>query len=301
MADKRKVTIVTHSSGFHTDDIFAVATLLLLLQSDYDVTVIRSRDMTIAEKADYLVDFGSVYDPGTKRFDHHQKGGAGIRDNGIPYASFGLVWKEFGEKLTGSLEVADRIDKSVVQPVDANDNGVSFIESKLIGLRPLDVGFMTSLFYPTWKEEIGDIDDIFLKLVSYAKFFLGRVIISSKDKFEAEELVLKNYNEAEDKRLIILDSGRYPWEEVFSKMPEPLYVVYTNMTDNTWSIKGVRDDLFKYKTRKKLPEAWGGKSGKELEQVTGVTGAVFAHRAGFMAVAKTKEAIMKLAEIALNS
>jgi uncharacterized UPF0160 family protein len=38
-----------------------------------------------------------------------------------------------------------------------------------------------------------------------------------------------------------------------------------------------------------------------LEKITGVAGAIFCHNARFMAVAKTKEAILKLSEIALNS
>ncbi len=299
---REAVRIVTHSSGFHTDDIFAVATLCLLLEKEgKQYTITRSRNMEIIEEADYVVDVGSIYDPKIRRFDHHQEGGAGKRDNGILYASFGLVWKEYGNELTGNERVTAAIDQKLIQPIDAIDNGMSCYDLKFPDVRPFDLSVISSLFYPTWKEEPSLVDDNFFNLVTYAKFLLQRLIVSTKDKVDAEGLVLKNYEDSKDERLILLDSSRYPWDEIFSKMPEVLYVVYENMTDHTWAIKGTRDDLSKFDTRKKLPLEWGGKRDTELEQITGVPGAVFCHNARFMAVAKTKEAILKLAETALNS
>ncbi len=113
--DKNKVTIVTHSSKFHPDDVFGVATLLLVMEKENTkVTVVRSRDADIVAHADYAVDVGGEYDSVRGRFDHHQIGGAGKRDNGIPYASFGLVWKTYGEILCGSKEIADKVDEKLV-------------------------------------------------------------------------------------------------------------------------------------------------------------------------------------------
>jgi len=297
---EKKITVVTHSSGFHTDDIFAMATLLLMLGKEVKVEVVRTRNMEIIDKADYVVDVGGVYNVEKKRFDHHQTGGAGKRDNGIPYASFGLVWKTYGIDLCESLQAAQKIDQMIVQPIDALDNGIQFQETKIPGLHSFDISSIPFLFYPTWKEDHTKIDDTFLELVSYAKGLLERAIVSTREKLEAEKLVEEIYLSSNDKRLIILPNSRYPWEEVLSKFHEPLYVVYKNITDDTWALKGVRSDLFNYETRKKLPEDWAGKSGEELEKITGVKGAVFCHNARFMAVAKTKEAILQMAEIALN-
>ena len=98
--------IVTHNAKFHTDDVFAVATLLILYPG---AEVIRTRDESIIKMADIVVDVGQVYDAGNNRFDHHQVGGAGKRENGIQYASFGLVWKKFCEILTGGIEEARMI------------------------------------------------------------------------------------------------------------------------------------------------------------------------------------------------
>jgi uncharacterized UPF0160 family protein len=294
-----KIKIVTHSSKFHTDDIFAVATLMLVL-GDENIEVIRSRDMDIIKTGDYVVDVGEVYDPTINRFDHHQGGGAGKRENGIPYASFGLVWKHFGSKLCVNENIARKIDESIVQPIDANDNGFQFLESKVPNLYPLDSGFVTYIFSPTWKEDDVNINEAFMQMVSYAKVFLKRAILVKTHTNEAESFVLEAYNNAVDKRIIELDE-RYPWEKVLSGFPEPVYVIYKKRIDNNWSIKCVPKDFFTYENRKKLPESWGGKSGEELTKVTGVEGSVFCHNARFMAVNKTKEGILKMAEIALNN
>jgi uncharacterized UPF0160 family protein len=52
--------------------------------------------------------------------------------------------------------------------------------------------------------------------------------------------------------------------------------------------------------RKYLPDSWAGLEGDELDKITGVEGGIFCHRAKFLASAKTKEAAIKMAEIALG-
>src|ERR1035437_8037366 len=96
---KQKKILVTHNGIFHADDIFATATLSLLLDGHIKVT--RTRDENLIKSADYVYDVGGIYDPALNRFDHHQVGGAGKRDNGIPYAAFGLVWMQYGETVCG--------------------------------------------------------------------------------------------------------------------------------------------------------------------------------------------------------
>ncbi len=297
--------IATHSSKFHTDDIFAVATLLLVLETDKaSATIVRTRDPEIIKTADYVVDVGGIYDPENNRFDHHQIGGAGVGLNNIPYSSFGLVWKKYGGKLCGNEEVSFVINNFLVQPVDAHDNGIEIVKDSISGLYPYDLDQLKYILLPTWKED-DDSDNVFMKAVEYAKFILSRQIKVASDEAEGKELVLKTYQEAKDKRLVILDE-RWPWKEVLAKFSEPLYVIYPKRVDDTWSLKTVSADptglgLLEFVSRKELPKEWAGKRDDELEKITGVSGAVFCHRNRFLAVAKTKEAILKLAEIALNS
>ncbi len=300
MEDRKKVTIVTHSSKFHTDDVFAVATLLLVLEKDCDVTVVRSRDKEIIEKADYVVDVGEVYDPEHNRFDHHQEGRAGVRENGIPYASFGLVWKKYGVELCKNNEVASQIDELLVQPVDAHDNGVSlYKEIVFAGIHPYDTQNIRRAFLPSWKEKLIDIDQIFMRVARSAQVLLDREIIRHCDSQEARDIVRKIYEESEDKRLIVFDDY-YGAAHHIIEFAEPLFIVFPS-NENTWIIETVQDDPESYSDRKSLPQSWAGKSGEELEKVTGVPGSIFCHNNRFLAVAKTKEAILALAEIALNS
>jgi uncharacterized UPF0160 family protein len=79
--------IATHNGNFHADDVFSVAALKSILPA---FKLIRTRDAELINKADIVIDVGGEYDPEAGRFDHHQRGGAGERENGIPYSSFGF-------------------------------------------------------------------------------------------------------------------------------------------------------------------------------------------------------------------
>ena len=89
----------THSGSFHADDVLAAATLRLVKPA---LTILRSRDQDQLNAADILFDVGRVFDPATCRFDHHQLEYKEARENGIPYSSFGLVWRELGRNSVSS-------------------------------------------------------------------------------------------------------------------------------------------------------------------------------------------------------
>lgn len=293
----KEIKIVVHSGNFHADDIFAVATIELFLGEETPVSVIRTRDMEVIKNADYVADVGGVYDESKNRFDHHQVGGAGVRENSVPYASFGLVWKKFGEELCGSKDVANKIDQKIVQPNDAVDSGVNIAEPIFENIYPYNVYDFFDALSPSWKEK-DNTDEMFLKAVSYAKLILEREIKKTQDLEEAKQIVIREYENSADKRLIVFDQY-YPSGEVLMGFKEPLFRVYPRK-EGTWAIEGIRVEHNSFERRKYLPESWAGKKDEELEKITGVLGATFCHTARFLAVAKTKEAILKLAELALN-
>ena len=78
----------THGGIFHADDVFATA-LLKILNPDILVT----RGNQIPDNFE-----GIIYDIGGGEFDHHQKEKR-IRENGVPYAAFGLLWEKNGEEI----------------------------------------------------------------------------------------------------------------------------------------------------------------------------------------------------------
>lgn len=289
-------TIVTHSGAFHADDIFAVAALLLIHP---EATVIRSRDPDLISRADIAVDVGHAYAPDRMRFDHHQQGGAGSRQNAIPYASFGLVWKEFGNRLCGSEKVAQVIDDKLVAPIDALDNGVELSEPLFPKIREYTISnfFRSYISYRDKTEEA--LHEKFMILVGISKDLLSREIEKTAEKLVFMEDVDHAYQSAADKRLIILEK-ELPWAEFLSEKPEPIYVV-SPRKDGNWGVNAVRNDPRGFENRKSLPHEWGGKEGDELARLTGVSDAVFCHRGLFLASARSKEGALQLAEIALNS
>lgn len=290
--------IVTHDSSFHTDDIFAVATLTLLLG---DVEVVRSREQAVIDSGDYVVDTGLVLDPSKHRYDHHQPEGAGKRDNGIPYASFGLVWKEFGPRLAGGDRQAAYVDTRLAQPIDAFDNGVAINTNLYEGIRWYDIGDFLMSYLTKDDNTPEKLYERFMQLVQIAKELLEREMRKAQDYVDWEDKLMSLYEGSQDKRLIEIPDEESPWRVVFGRLPEPVYIIYQRR-DRAWGVKAVPDLSKPYGfTRKQLPEAWGGRQGEELQRITGVEDAVFAHRGLFMVVAKSREGALKLAQMALNA
>lgn len=290
----KKKICVTHNGSFHSDDLFATAALFIL--NNGNIKIIRTRDPKWFEKGNYVYDVGGIYDSKINRFDHHQEKGAGMRENGIPYSSFGLVWKKYGEKICGSKELSDKIEERLVQSIDANDNGINLFDVKG-EIAPYTIQDIFFNFRPTWQEE-QDYDACFIKLLPFVVEILKREIIQMRDKLKAESIVRNAYEKAEDKRVIFFD-GTYPWFETINEYSEPLYVI--SKKGETWRAEAVRKEKYKFETRKPFPEAWAGKRDGEMAKISGVSDAIFCHNGRFLIVAKSKEGIIELVKKALIS
>lgn len=302
MSDK-KIQIVTHSGGFHADDVFGVATLMLLLGKE-NVEVIRSRNPECIRTAEYVLDVGGEYDPERNRFDHHQIGGAGKRENGIEYASFGLLWKKFGAELSGSQEVADDIDRRLIQTIDAHDNGINLAKNVFPRTNVYDISFTTFAFEPTWMEQTRDEYTAFMEAAEWVSVLLVRERQYAQGRISAFKEIQKIYERSADKKILLFPNGS-EWHrmllcEFFQKYPEVLYCVRQHK-DGNWQVVCMVDDIRVFKNRKTLPDTWSGKRDQELIQATGISDAVFCHRAGFMCVAQSKEGALKLARLALEA
>ena len=107
---KQDAKAFTHSGKFHADDVFSSALLLYL---NPQITITRGNQ--VPEGYD-----GIVFDIGRGQYDHHQRDSR-VRENGVPYAAFGLLWEELGGEILGGT-LAQRFDEEFVQPLDKNDN-----------------------------------------------------------------------------------------------------------------------------------------------------------------------------------
>ncbi len=290
--------IATHDGSFHADDVFAVATLRMVTP---DAEVVRSRDKEVIAAADVRVDIGLRDDPETGDFDHHQKGGAGTRENGIPYASFGLVWRRHGAALCrNDQQAADDVDARIVQGVDAIDTGFTLAKPVLAGVRVTDVSDLVDQFNPAWDEEASDQARLerFEHAVQFATGVLQRQIAGALAGARARTLVDEAIARAEDPRVIELDRSM-PWQQaVVTAAPEALYVIYAKKADD-WRIHAVPQRLGEFANRKDLPAAWAGLQAEQFAAVTGVPDALFCHTARFLAVARSREGIHELARQAL--
>lgn len=296
---RNKKTIVTHSGRFHADDVFAVA-LLRMLPEWRGAKLIRTRDMEIINKADLVVDVGMIYDPAKNRFDHHQTGGAGKYENGIPYSGFGLVWKEFGNRVCGSPAVTKIITEMLVQQIDAMDNGLTIETPNMPGVSEYVMDSMVDAFNPSWKEKDYDRDQAFNKVVKFAVQVLAREIKRAQDKIDAFALVEKIYQESTDKRILVFPE-QLPYVDVLLKYSEPRFVIAPHTVPGTWSAKTIIVKKGSFENRCDLPKAWAGKRDEDLVKISGVADARFCHNALYIAVAGSKEGAVKMAQIALTN
>lgn len=285
--------VITHSGSFHSDDVFAVATLQLHFGAE-NVEVIRTRDESVIGTGDIVLDVGGVYDPDRQRFDHHQNG-APVRDNGIPYAAFGLIWKHYGEQVAGTSEVAAEIERRLVWPIDANDNGVSIFELTGLGVSPALIQDVVSLYKPEWGSVSG-MDEGFLKACALAREIISRAIAHAKADREEKDFVRSIYDSSTDKEVMVFDKQVSSIHLV--EYPEVIVSVSPNEEGN-WSAAMVRESYDSFKTKRQFPESWAGLRDQELAAASGVADAIFCHKARFLFVAKSKEGIIEAAKKAL--
>jgi len=289
MTDK---TIATHNGSFHADDVFSVAAFKLIFPS---FKLIRTRDMALINEADIVIDVGGEYDAEKGRFDHHQRGGAGERDNGIPFSSFGLIWQKYGLAICeGNQEVANALDAGLVSTIDAIDCG--HVEGIYEGI---SLSQTISMFNPTW-EEGGDFDSCFDEAVGFATRVLTRFIASANGGISAKAIVAKAIDDAEDPRVIVL--AKYtPWKRTVHALSEAaLYVVYPSPTGQ-WRIQAVPVERGSFEDRKSLPKPWAGLSDEALQEVCGIDDAMFCHNGRFIAGAESFESTMKMAAMAVEA
>ena len=172
--DNKELFVGTHNGIFHCDEVLAIAILSIIVKKNGNTNVIRSRDLKfLDENTDLLVDVGGG------EFDHHQKGGNGQRENGVKYASAGLIWRKFGNQLISNLSdnklsqeevilLSELIDEKIIQSVDMEDNG------QLTASHPFKFIFS---FLPKWNKE-SNYDEKFEECINVVSTTLENIIES---------------------------------------------------------------------------------------------------------------------------
>jgi uncharacterized UPF0160 family protein len=292
------VNVGTHHGTFHADEVFATA---ILLQAYGDLHVTRTRDPVVLDQQDALLDVGGVYDEATRRYDHHQKGGAGGRADGMPYATAGLVWRSFGERVVRAFdsglsdsEVAEiyaRIDAEFFHFIDAVDCGVD-----VPGPASVSISSIISGFKPGWYEA-PDFDAGFEKAVWFALEIVRNCIRDNMGAVKAR-VVVESATQVNEGKVLVFDRFA-PWTETVRKdMPDVLYVVYPGATGD-WRVQVVPAEPGSFKARKSLPESWAGLNDAKLSEAVGIPGCVFCHNGRFICANQTKAGALEMARKAV--
>ena len=263
---QNNATAFTHSGKFHADDVFSSA-LLLYLNPEIRLT----RGNKVPEDFD-----GIVFDIGRGRYDHHQKDSR-IRENGIPYAAFGLLWEELGAEILGE-DLAQKFDESFVEPLDNNDNtGEKNELATLIGN-----------FNPTWDAQGGN-DEAFFQAVSVA----GMILENKFERYLGNERADKRVEEILEEHQKAIYSGEKSKEEArILVLPEFVpcqkrlsetdiaFVVFPSNRGGYCIQPQKKEYSLNYKCS--FPVEWLGLENEELISATGLASAGFCHKGGFL-------------------
>ncbi len=290
----------THSGSFHADDVFAFA--ILKAARDGAIRLTRSRDAADWDAAEVVFDVGNIYDPAKGRYDHHMRDKP-LRDNGEAYSSAGLIWRDYGRDAIARLcpaatpaqvqVVWAKVDKGLIRDVDLMDNGA-------MERHPGHFSTVLETFCPTFAETGVDEDGCYQQAVALADQVLVRAVAQGFAAALAQDAVARAAAQAEDPRIVVLDT-RLPWDDaVFDLgLDSVLYVIRPAGKD--WTVSAVPPARGSFGQRKSLPATWGGLRDGELAQISGVMDATFCHSALFVCGALSREGAIAMARLAVVS
>jgi uncharacterized UPF0160 family protein len=265
---------MTHGGKFHADDVFSAA---LLKTINPNIKIIRAFE--VPEDFD-----GIVFDIGCGKFDHHQESST-IRENGVPYAAFGLLWREFGESIIGAgfpseqaIKEAACFDEKFIQPLDLDDN--TGCGNQLAGA--------IGAFNPSWDSDASP-DQCFAEAVDFATVILKKKINGIMSIQRARELIETALANSKD-NIVILPRFA-PWKMILVQS-DAEFVVYPSQRGG-YSAQVIPADLDTKEAKHNFPEEWAGKPEDELQKISGVRTLTFCHKGRFLISADNLDDIIK--------
>ena len=296
--------LVTHSGGFHADELLSSVILTRLFPH---AELVRSRDKQMLTPAvdKIIYDVGGDFNPDRQIFDHHQRPNP-LREDGQPYSSFGLIWAQYGAEYLAALDVpagdiADihaSFDSKFVLPIDLLDNGA--MEPSVAG--PLSVLTLPSLLgslKPVFDDPSPTADDdAFIAALPIAGAFVVAVVRNLAAKARAQTLVAQAIAAAGTSPILELPMGM-PYRSALDKAAADHMLFVVTPRGDDWTLGGIKISNDTFDQRADLPAGWAGLTDQALEDASGVAGAKFCHNGRFIAVATSRDAIMKMAQIAV--
>jgi uncharacterized UPF0160 family protein len=254
---------------------------------------------------------------------------------GLVYMHFGkaIIAQHLGvpEEAEEVAVIWKKIYESFIEALDAHDNGISAYDPKALAAAGLEkrfsdggfsLGAMVSRLNPNWndpkpsdpKEAQAAEDEKFLvasqrigeefsrDLEYYAKSWLPARAIVHQAYAKRLEFDPKG-------RVLVFEGQSVPWKDhLYSLEAEAtgdekvVYVLYpeSSAPGSKWRIQAVPVSSDSFESRKPLPEEWRGFRDEKLDEISGISGGVFVHAAGFIGGNKSFEGAKAMAIKALE-
>lgn len=276
----------THDGSFHADEVTACALLLLFDLIDME-EIVRSRDWKELETCEFVCDVGGFYDPKEKRFDHHQSDYKGS------LSSAGMILKYLKEEKVIDDKLYHYFNRSLVMGVDAIDNGKA---APMVG--HCSFSSLIANFVPVRHDSSAKVfNAAFFEALSFCLGHLKRLLEKYHYIHECRDKIQEVMKKKE--KVMVFDESM-PWLESFfelggEKHPAEFIIMPTGQQ---WKLRGIPPSYDKrMQVRVPMPKEWAGLIDNELQEKTGIPGAVFCHKGRFISVWKTKEDAFKALEL----
>jgi len=245
----------------------------------------------VLNTCEYVCDVGGIYDEKRKLFDHHQQDYQG------PLSSAGMILNYLLNTGILSQKERDFFEYSIIMGVDAHDNG-----KELYSRGVCTYSHVISNFNSIPHESNIEIqNEAFFHAVDFALAHLSRMwqrynYMQSCRQFVASAM-------QNDRDCLMFDKS-IPWLEIFFEMDgakHPARFVIMP-SGHHWKLRGIPPTLEeRMKVRVPLPKEWAGLIEADLQNVTGIPGAIFCHKGRFISVWETKEDALAALEFVLQS
>ena len=313
--------IITHNGRFHTDEVFASSILRILYP---DIEILRTRDEKIIgdhinDKETIIIDVGKKYLPEKLMFDHHQEDFTTRFKYycNIKMSSCGLIWKHYGEDVIKKIisdkesdlneksieKIHERIYKTIILPIDANDNGVK----QIINEKKVEYNFYNEItiynIVSSFNSSTTDDDRLqmigFIKVMDicedYFRNVLNSFVQNEIDYHKYLPIFREIYNSNKNKEYLYIENEDINYRNYINKF-DPEKNIKLIITKDKFKNK----PFYSLRTRRKynygfdivLPLI----SGKEVGELFDVKEKIFIHNNKFLGRFETYELAQKVAE-----
>lgn len=336
MSSGTEILIGTHNGMFHCDEILACY-MLQQLPLYEKARIIRTRDTDVLKTCDIVVDVGSVFDPETSRFDHHQKTFehtfGSLRPefaekfSKVRLSSAGLIYTYFGEEVIRRLvkrlknielndeclhSVFEKVYEYFIQEIDGIDNGVPQFAGEPVYRISTHLSSRVSHFNSQWNstEDFDEMGQFEKAKELVGSEFVDSILYYSTIWWPARAIVsdaIKNRFDLHPSGKIIELTQFCPWkqhlydlETVQKCNDDILYCIVASNPDD-YRVICVPKTANSFLCRKFLPPSWRGIRDEAVVLVSGVADAKFVHATGFIGGAKSRDAALDMAIKAVES